>query len=452
MLTKRVYPDTPVAMHYRPIEEIDWRALVGADEVVLIITPVFLRELDEHKDHKRGALQQRARRASAWCGEVGRARNKVIRSGVRVEVNAREPELDVDFGRHGLVPSVNDDKIVACMLRDRQSDPDAQLVCVTSDNALAFKAEHAGFEVVHPPEEMRLPDEPDPVERENRQLRQKIVEMERRIDPRPDLALRFEGGGDHTTVRLAGGEAPTDEDLDEEIEAERVMLDVRYRFLEATHRLPSAQAKERYLKELRDWMVKTTKAAIDCAHTFDVRLVLANSGLGNALDIEVSLVFPPNVYVAETRSLPNVAKRPAPPEAEDKWQSPLALAEHRLMLNLNRFTALEQIVDLETLRPRGPVRIEGNGNGPHGVRIIVARSKHQTQIVLPCFQAWFGVGRRIGGFSIDYRIHAASTPDIKEGKLHVKVDAMDGPVRFLRSKLGVPDDVIPNSAEPLTDE
>jgi predicted ribonuclease YlaK len=193
--TKRAYPDTPVAMHYRPFKEIDWCKLVGADDVVLVITPVFLREVDEHKDHKRGALQRRARRMNSWLGELRKTKSWEIRPGVRVEVNTREPELDVDFAAHGLQPSVNDDKIVGCMVRDAVVHPGVPLVCVTSDNALGYKVDGAGFEVVEPPEDVRLPDEPDQAEREKRELQKQIIELKKRVEPEPDLSLRFDGGG-----------------------------------------------------------------------------------------------------------------------------------------------------------------------------------------------------------------------------------------------------------------
>ena len=195
MVVKRAYLDTPVAMHYRPFKEIDWRKLLGADAVVLAITPVFLREVDEHKDHKRGALQQRARRMNTWLAELRRTKSWEIRPGVRVEVNTREPELDVDFAACGLQLPVNDDKIVACMVRDAVVHAGVPLVCVTSDNALGYKVDGAGFDVVEPPEDMRLVDEPDAAEREKRELQKQIVELKKRIDPEPILRFNSRAAG-----------------------------------------------------------------------------------------------------------------------------------------------------------------------------------------------------------------------------------------------------------------
>jgi hypothetical protein len=59
---------------------------------------------------------------------------------------------------------VNDDKIVACLVRDRRKHIDAKLVCVTTDNALAYKVGAKGFTVIDPAEDDRLPDETDPRE------------------------------------------------------------------------------------------------------------------------------------------------------------------------------------------------------------------------------------------------------------------------------------------------
>lgn len=435
MVAKRAYPDTPLGMHYRPFEEIDWCTLLGADEVVLVITPVFCREVNDHKDRHRGTLQQRARRMSHWLGELRKTKNSPIRPGVRVEVNTREPEVDVDFAAHGLEPSVNDDKIVACMVRDAGAHPGVPLVCVTPDLGLSYKVEGAGFEAVEPPDDLRLPDEPDPAEREKRDLQKQIVELKKRLDHEPDLALRFDGDDEHVaSIKLSGLEAPTKENIDEEIEAERAGLQLRHRFGSAImKRPPSEQAVERYLEELRAWMRESTKVAIKHAHTFDLRLVLVNAGLGNANGIEIDLTFPNNVFVAETRKLPEIAKRPTAPEPEDVFS----------LLTLAKFAAIPPTAylgrDFGRLQLRTPERIDEGGNDPHRLRVLVDLAKHQSSVVLPKFQAWFGGGQRPTNFKIDYRSHAVSNPKIKTGTLHVKVEVREGPYRFFHSKLGRPE-------------
>ena len=209
----------------------------------------------------------------------------------------------------------------------------------------------------------------------------------------------FEGGGEKvTTVHLAGLEAPAKKDLGEEIEAERSSLELRDRIVSSLmKRPPSAKAVERYLGELRAWMVASTKVAVKQAHTFGLRLVLVNVGVGNAKDLEIDLTFPDNVFVAETRKLPEVQKRPTPPEPEDAYS----------LLTLARFATIPPSGylgrDFGRLRVREPERIDEEESAPHRLRVLVDLAKHQSCVVLPPFQAWFEVGKPAAGFNIDYR-------------------------------------------------
>ena len=208
-------------------------------------------------------------------------------------------------------------------------------------------------------------------------------------------------------------------------------------------RPPSAKAVERYLGELRAWMVASTKVAVKQAHTFDLRLVLVNVGVGNAKDLEIDLTFPDDVFVAETRKLPEVQKRPTPPEPEDVYS----------LLTLAKFVTIPPSVylgrDFGRFRVREPERIDEEGSAPHRLRVLVDLAKHQSTVDLPPFQAWFEGGQHLAGFQIGYRIHAASTPSIKTGTLHVKVEVREGPFRFFSSKLGKPE---PEKEEAVSQE
>jgi len=75
---------------------------------------------------------------------------------------------------------------VIAKLRPRLvSHADETVVCVTTDNTLAYKVDAKGFTVVDPAEKDRLPDEPDPSEVEKRELQKTLVELESRVNPRP---------------------------------------------------------------------------------------------------------------------------------------------------------------------------------------------------------------------------------------------------------------------------
>ena len=39
--------DTNLVLHFRPIDQVDWRSLTGFDRCTLVITPILLRELEQ---------------------------------------------------------------------------------------------------------------------------------------------------------------------------------------------------------------------------------------------------------------------------------------------------------------------------------------------------------------------------------------------------------------------
>ncbi len=71
MGTIHLFPDTPNFLHYQTFEQIDLPALLGADAVVLVIAPIVIRELNDHKDsHPTPRLRKRAAAAIGRLGDV----------------------------------------------------------------------------------------------------------------------------------------------------------------------------------------------------------------------------------------------------------------------------------------------------------------------------------------------------------------------------------------------
>ena len=58
---KAIFPDTNVFLHFRPLSEIDWPGVCDAEEVILFVPPVILRELNHLKDlHNTPKIRSRA--------------------------------------------------------------------------------------------------------------------------------------------------------------------------------------------------------------------------------------------------------------------------------------------------------------------------------------------------------------------------------------------------------
>jgi hypothetical protein len=63
---KRVYPDTNIALHYKRFDQLDWLKLVDASEVDLVLSPVFVAELDRKKYEGTRLVRARASERSTW--------------------------------------------------------------------------------------------------------------------------------------------------------------------------------------------------------------------------------------------------------------------------------------------------------------------------------------------------------------------------------------------------
>src|ERR1700750_282069 len=60
----KVFLDTMVFLHFRPLDELGLKTLLRTDNITLVVPRVTLRELDKHKSsHPSQKIRDRARRA-----------------------------------------------------------------------------------------------------------------------------------------------------------------------------------------------------------------------------------------------------------------------------------------------------------------------------------------------------------------------------------------------------
>jgi len=116
-----VFPDTNLLMHFRRIDELDWTALSGATDIVVVLAPAVVKELGKHKDqHPSRKLRQRARNLNSWLRELRTRQDRHLKNGVTLEVATKEPTA---FLMGDLDPAVNDDRIIANSTRSRARIP-----------------------------------------------------------------------------------------------------------------------------------------------------------------------------------------------------------------------------------------------------------------------------------------------------------------------------------------
>ena len=444
-VTRHVFPDTNLFLHYKPLEQIDWTTLVGSNAVVLVVTPVVLGELDKHKfSHPHARIRDRA--AAATKRLVGLLRSdspRVLRQGVTIEFVDHEP--NVDFAAVRLSPSSQDDQLLASMLTLRAERADADIVVATGDTGLLLKAHTRGIGVVELPDALRLPLEPDPAQLEVRELRRKVAELESRS---PTLSLIHRGGGAYRQVTLTPCPPLTGDDLARRMEAIRERyptwttradggISPRGRPGRAQDRVRMAALMAGGLSDsdVRDYNEKlgafyakyeehqrAERAYRDrCQRTVELTLDLINTGSAPAKDVDVFLRLARGPFSVEDESfIPRLAPPPTPPEGPLTTMERLARMYNSPSPLIGDLSALSGLNyrDVRSNVSALSVREEDGWSGHVNVRTI----KHNMPEVLPPLVIVFETCEAARSLAINYRINSASTPRDATGQLHLVIE------------------------------
>jgi hypothetical protein len=255
--------DANALMHFQRPNQIDWLSLLEVTSVDLVVTPALLRELEEQKVSNRSRkLRDRAHSAVLWIASlIENEAPPEIRKGVKLRFVRHSPVLD--FAKHRLSHAVYDDELIASAIELRE-EHGGDVRFFTADTGLRLKLPAHKFRPIVPPEHLKLPSEPDEVEKENAQLK---AEVARHRDRKPRLEFSFADGAQEYGV-------PS---LRERIEAIEPEGHPGYGVYDFEH--------NEYVSELQRW-----KATVRLATGFDVQL--ANTGRAIATDINIALSFP----------------------------------------------------------------------------------------------------------------------------------------------------------------
>jgi hypothetical protein len=229
----------------------------------------------------------------------------------------------IDFPASNLSPSIADDQLIASVLSYKAENAGSVYVA-TADVGLEIKLRSRGLQPLILSEEL-LPDEPDPLEQENRSLRRQLAERHT-----PVLTLVTEAPGRHPFTiapEVTSPSAPTLEQVRREhphiapaVEPpaaaqgstglERLQADLLASARSMMHprivryndeRETFLRQYEKYLADLKIWEKQR-------ALTIGLELSVSNAGTAPASDIDVVLWFPDDLILLTKDDLPKTPK------------------------------------------------------------------------------------------------------------------------------------------------
>lgn len=432
VVTTHVFIDTNVALHYQRPDQIDWLKRLGSDGIVLVAAPILVAELEKQKIHiPSRKLRERADAFIRWLAPFVRDPSREVRPGVRWHFIAHEPLID--FKSANLSRDVADDQLIASVLDYKPND--GGTVCVaTGDIGLEVKLRSRGITCIPLSEDLLLPSEPDPMEKELQDLRRQAAQRHA-----PVLALTWEGGAAHYKIaappaitrpsaksinemrsRLPFLAKPGEgraQDNNPFTDIARIAARLENMFVtpDAIDRYNEKlkiyfSEYEAYLEQLLEW--KTQRSL-----TGPLRLILSNRGSAPASQIDVMLTFPEDIILLEKDDLP---KKPEAPKAPRKPATDLKELMSPGLLDPFPHTFLPRnLYQPPTLAVDGEADIDSDG---HKVSFAISTLKHFFDFTLKGVYFSFPAREAMRSFQVQYHVSAAELPKAITGSLHIVLD------------------------------
>jgi hypothetical protein len=403
MLT-RIYIDTNIFLHYQPFDQIDWSEIAKSDNVLLIIPPVTIRELNHYKDSQsRLHIKKRSSEAIRKLTQLfDTGITAKLRDNVSIKFEDRDPVID--YSTTYLNPNIQDDQLIASMLMDRKESPECNLVLITSDLGLALstKAGRHGITTIRMPENLRIVDEPDQNENKIKQLEQQVRELNIRV---PSLLLSFEDGSQHSTFNISKPIILNQSDIDQK----KTELTGKYPKRESIGSLKKSTSSELNLSEDK---LLTIQFALGSITQEEI----------DRYNNEVYMHFPDGFRLLEENDLPPSPRPPAQPTPPMTEFEKLSASMRNL--SVYNFPSLGSSYGHTTTSAPPP-----NVSSPHikrtnsyDVQFHIQRVKHNMQVNFDTLFIIFNSYEESSSFSIEYQILAANLPKKVTGNLHVVIE------------------------------
>jgi hypothetical protein len=431
-----LFVDTNTLLHFRWLAEIDWLDITKAMAVDIRLDAVVTGELDNRKRNApRARIRERARAAISRLEPLLGAGVCCLRESVELHLNPYRP-LE-NLAASNLDPDVNDDRLVASVLRFREENPTTPVALVTNDFNLRMKARQHDISIVVLAERYSLPDELDEFEAKLQRTEREVHLLRNRL---PELLLVCSDSGKTFGHWVAAEPIPLrTEELDATIvqlrvkhpaASKRVPVRELYPNLSAASfaagmYTPSDTEIARYNRQLEEYFEKCARFLEELhteknarRRTLRLRLMLRNNGTAPADAIRLSLVFPDGLMVYDK------AHRPQQPKEPDLPEEPKTLAT-RAMLSSD-WTMANRM-----LRPDyAPLALRGNVVGPDirksddgavavdfSIERLIQHAPEPLEPVYVRFESW----DTTGSFQLNWRAVSASLPHPVTGTFDVAV-------------------------------
>lgn len=433
MADLKLFVDTMMFLHFRPLGELNLRELFGVDSITVVVPAITIKELDKHKStHPSSRVRDRAKKAIALF-EAGFADRS---SRIVAEFFPIHPKAEIDA--HSMNADSADEVLVAAMLAYQTRFVGENLALLTDDAFPRLLCKQHGLRALSVEDSFRLVDELDPKDVKIRDLTRTVQKL---ASATPKLNVFFSSLADKTNVirikmrkfvtlteaaineargklerqypkfgRVSAISNPrTFADRMAKEHVERVLM------ISESERLEYDLKIDRFINDSIEWIRLRDAVRKNEPRLLKVGIGIENTGTLPAEDVSVTLLFPSGIQPILDADVPDCGDPPRPPKRPESG------------LNLRSMTfATPELPDqfsvAEISSKRQP-EIEQATDGRFLATDEFDRLKHGMDedlfdgmsIVVPPIED-------AKSFQCEYQIHVGNMPDPTRGELHFVIE------------------------------
>lgn len=374
---KTVFIDTNIFLHYKFFTDINWMEVLIANEILIVIPPIVMREIEKHKfNNKDQIIKKRSEKISARFAKIFKL-NEEIRPDVKMLFEAHEP--DEEFSAFRLSRETQDDHLIASMLLYKRENPEEEVVLVTNDLPLQVKIAPFNVEIYDLPESLQLPPESDPNEKKVKALERQIRELTHRI-PNPKLVfgngqkkLEFQIPNGKNIVFLATERAERIEEIKKKYPKMEILNnpdEIPYSIDNSEHLFinvnlnaidqPHPRDIEKYNNELdlfynsyEEYLTKLDKATELNSRKMELDFQIINEGTASTEEMTVFIKIPIDQQIITSEKMFKFPKKPNPPEKPKPRQfdlidfiDPFSRNQDRFLITPNKSSGYSEVPNI----------------------------------------------------------------------------------------------------------
>lgn len=414
--------DTNIFIHFKDFDQIDWMEVISKKgEFTLVIPPIVIDEIDNHKYNKNSKISRRVKRILPKIEIYLNSEEGTI----KLMLISKRPNENT-FLDHGLKKIDHDDCLLASILEFKNEiENDDYLVYITHDTGPRLKAKTLSIhsEKIH--EKFILPDEPDDSEKRNKQLEKELSVYRNQC---PKISFGFLEN--EKVFRPETKSTLIDEDSYLSDQLKKVKETHNYlNKVESANGIPSSIFQVSQLFALSDAQIINYNSDLDKYYDqieeyhssvyyrlsyeyecVEVKLKISNSGTAPANDVDVELYFPDGFTLHTKEDLPQIISKPTAPYQPK--------TRHDIQYRSNFFPKVGTI----NILPKSGINLNAPSikkTNSYNVDFHLLKLKHNQSFEFETLYLKFENRSLAQNFSIKYRIMISNYPDVLKGSINV---------------------------------